>query len=70
LKAAATLAGRLSKQTGDSRWITSADLGTDVHHLRHIPNAILVSVETVLHDYPFLTTRLPHGGKNPIHFIR
>lgn len=66
LKATATLNGRLSTQNGDSKWITSAASRTDVHHLRHTHDAILVDVQTVLHDNPFLTTRLPHGGKNPI----
>ena len=69
LKAAATLDGRLSTQTGDSKWITSDAARTDVHHLRHTHDAILVGVQTVLHDNPFLTTRLPHGGKNPIRII-
>ncbi|MFD1926821.1 bifunctional diaminohydroxyphosphoribosylaminopyrimidine deaminase/5-amino-6-(5-phosphoribosylamino)uracil reductase RibD [Sporosarcina siberiensis] len=69
LKAAATLDGRLSTRTGDSKWITSEAARTDVHHLRHIHDAILVGVQTVLHDNPFLTTRLPHGGKNPKRII-
>ena len=69
LKAAATLDGRLSTQTGDSKWITSDAARTDVHHLRHTHDAILVGVQTVLHHNPFLTTRLPHGGKNPIRII-
>ena len=69
LKAAATLDGRLSTQIGDSKWITSEASRTDVHHLRHTHDAILVGVQTVLHDNPFLTTRLPHGGKNPIRII-
>lgn len=69
LKAAATLDGRLSTQNGDSKWIASAASRTDVHHLRNIHDAILVDVQTVLHDNPFLTTRLPHGGKNPIRII-
>ena len=69
LKAAATLDGRLSTQTGDSKWITSEASRADVHHLRHTHDAILVGVQTVLHDNPFLTTRLPHGGKNPIRII-
>ncbi|WP_318614077.1 bifunctional diaminohydroxyphosphoribosylaminopyrimidine deaminase/5-amino-6-(5-phosphoribosylamino)uracil reductase RibD [Sporosarcina sp. YIM B06819] len=69
LKAAATLDGRLSTQTGDSKWITSDAARTDVHYLRHTHDAILVGVQTVLHDNPFLTTRLPHGGKNPIRII-
>ena len=69
LKAASTLDGRLSTQTGDSKWITSVASRTDVHHLRHTHDAILVGVQTVLHDNPFLTTRLPLGGKNPIRII-
>ncbi len=69
LKAAATLNGRLSTQTGDSKWITSDAARTDVHYLRHTHDVILVDVLTVLHDNPFLTTRLPHGGKNTIHFF-
>ncbi|WP_203247192.1 bifunctional diaminohydroxyphosphoribosylaminopyrimidine deaminase/5-amino-6-(5-phosphoribosylamino)uracil reductase RibD [Sporosarcina beigongshangi] len=69
LKAAATLDGCLSTQTGDSKWITSDAARTDVHHLRHTHDAILVGIQTVLHDNPFLTTRLPHGGKNPIRII-
>lgn len=69
LKAAATLDGRLSTQIGDSKWITSEESRTDVHYLRHTHDAILVGVQTVLHDNPFLTTRLPHGGKNPIRII-
>ncbi|AOV07133.1 bifunctional diaminohydroxyphosphoribosylaminopyrimidine deaminase/5-amino-6-(5-phosphoribosylamino)uracil reductase RibD [Sporosarcina ureilytica] len=69
LKAATTLDGRLATQNGDSKWITSETSRTDVHELRHTHDAILVGVDTVLHDNPFLTTRLPHGGKNPIRII-
>lgn len=69
LKSAVTLDGRLATQNGDSKWITSETSRTDVHKLRHTHDAILVGVETVLHDNPFLTTRLPHGGKNPIRII-
>ena len=64
LKAAAT-DGRLSTQTGNSKWITSNAFRTDVHYLRHTHDAIRVGVQTVLHDNPFLTTYLPLGGKNP-----
>lgn len=69
LKAATTLDGRLASASGDSKWISSQTSRTDVHFLRHTHDAILVGVETVLHDNPFLTTRLPHGGKNPIRII-
>lgn len=69
LKAAATLDGRLATQHGDSKWITSEQARLDVHYLRHTHDAILVGVQTILQDNPFLTTRLPHGGKNPIRII-
>lgn len=69
LKAATTLDGRLASDCGDSKWISSESSRADVHALRHTHDAILVGVETVLHDNPFLTTRLPHGGKNPIRII-
>ncbi|HEX5564211.1 MAG TPA: bifunctional diaminohydroxyphosphoribosylaminopyrimidine deaminase/5-amino-6-(5-phosphoribosylamino)uracil reductase RibD [Sporosarcina sp.] len=69
LKAAATLDGRLATQNGNSKWITSESSRQDVHTLRHTHDAILVGVNTILHDNPFLTTRLPHGGKNPIRII-
>ncbi|WP_088007816.1 bifunctional diaminohydroxyphosphoribosylaminopyrimidine deaminase/5-amino-6-(5-phosphoribosylamino)uracil reductase RibD [Indiicoccus explosivorum] len=69
LKAAATLDGRMATEAGSSKWITSAEAREDVHRLRHSQDAILVGVNTVLHDHPFLTTRLPHGGKNPIRVV-
>lgn len=69
LKAASTLDGRLASDSGDSKWITSESSRAEVHALRHTHDAILVGVDTVLHDNPFLTTRLPHGGKNPIRII-
>lgn len=69
LKAAATLDGRLATQNGNSKWITSESSRLDVHTLRHTHDAILVGVNTILHDNPFLTTRLPHGGKNPTRII-
>ncbi|MEZ7173128.1 bifunctional diaminohydroxyphosphoribosylaminopyrimidine deaminase/5-amino-6-(5-phosphoribosylamino)uracil reductase RibD [Sporosarcina sp. OR05] len=69
LKAATSLDGRLATHTGDSKWITSSHARSDVHTLRHTHDAILVGVNTILQDNPFLTTRLPHGGKNPIRII-
>ena len=69
LKAATTLDGRLATQNGNSKWITSESSRQNVHTLRHTHDAILVGVNTILHDNPFLTTRLPHGGKNPKRII-
>lgn len=69
LKAAITLDGRLATSRGDSKWITSAEARHHVHELRHQYDAILVGSGTVLDDNPFLTTRLPQGGKHPIRII-
>ncbi|WP_138418927.1 bifunctional diaminohydroxyphosphoribosylaminopyrimidine deaminase/5-amino-6-(5-phosphoribosylamino)uracil reductase RibD [Aquibacillus sediminis] len=69
LKAAMTLDGKTATSTGDSRWVTSEQARLDVHKQRHIHDAILVGINTVKHDNPHLTTRLPQGGKNPIRII-
>ncbi|UOQ84243.1 bifunctional diaminohydroxyphosphoribosylaminopyrimidine deaminase/5-amino-6-(5-phosphoribosylamino)uracil reductase RibD [Gracilibacillus salinarum] len=69
LKAAMTLDGKTATVTGDSKWITSEQAREDVHKQRHQHDAILVGKNTVKHDNPKLTTRLPEGGKNPIRII-
>ncbi|WP_186578151.1 bifunctional diaminohydroxyphosphoribosylaminopyrimidine deaminase/5-amino-6-(5-phosphoribosylamino)uracil reductase RibD [Aquibacillus kalidii] len=69
LKAATTLDGKIATSTGDSKWITSEESRLDVHNQRHIHDAILVGINTVMKDNPLLTTRLPQGGKNPIRII-
>lgn len=69
LKAAVTLDGKIAAKTGDSKWITSPEARQDVHTLRHEHDAILVGINTVLHDNPLLTTRRPQGGKHPVRII-
>ncbi|WP_102274939.1 bifunctional diaminohydroxyphosphoribosylaminopyrimidine deaminase/5-amino-6-(5-phosphoribosylamino)uracil reductase RibD [Cytobacillus massiliigabonensis] len=69
IKAAASLDGKTAAKTGDSKWITSPESRLDVHQLRHANDAILTGVNTIIHDNPHLTTRLPQGGKNPIRLI-
>ncbi|QPC46587.1 bifunctional diaminohydroxyphosphoribosylaminopyrimidine deaminase/5-amino-6-(5-phosphoribosylamino)uracil reductase RibD [Mangrovibacillus cuniculi] len=69
LKSASTLDGKTATRTFDSKWITSTDSREDGHLLRHHHQAILVGLQTVIHDNPSLTCRLPGGGVHPIRFI-
>ncbi|MFY2557272.1 bifunctional diaminohydroxyphosphoribosylaminopyrimidine deaminase/5-amino-6-(5-phosphoribosylamino)uracil reductase RibD [Corallococcus terminator] len=70
LKAAATLDGKLATATGDSRWVTGEKAREWVHHLRDSVDVILVGANTVRHDDPKLTTRLPGGkGKDPLRVV-
>lgn len=68
LKSGITLDGKIASHTNNSKWITSAESRLDVHKLRNENQAILVGVNTVIHDDPELTTRIPNG-RNPIRVI-
>jgi diaminohydroxyphosphoribosylaminopyrimidine deaminase/5-amino-6-(5-phosphoribosylamino)uracil reductase len=59
LKGAITLDGRIADLDGVSRWITSEPARAHAHRLRSEADAIVVGIETVLHDHPQLTVRLP-----------
>ncbi|PKR78191.1 bifunctional diaminohydroxyphosphoribosylaminopyrimidine deaminase/5-amino-6-(5-phosphoribosylamino)uracil reductase RibD [Halalkalibacillus sediminis] len=69
LKTAVSFDGKMTANSGDSKWITSEESRLDVHYHRHRHEAILVGIETVKKDNPLLTTRLPHGGLNPIRIV-
>ncbi len=69
IKTAMSLDGKTATITGESQWITGEEARADVHHYRHMHDAILVGVNTVLTDNPHLTTRIPNGGKHPIRVI-
>jgi diaminohydroxyphosphoribosylaminopyrimidine deaminase/5-amino-6-(5-phosphoribosylamino)uracil reductase len=69
LKTAVTLDGKTATSTGSSKWITGAEAREDVHRYRHMHDAILVGVNTVIEDDPSLTTRLSGGGIHPIRIV-
>lgn len=69
LKTASTLDGKIATYTGDSKWITNEASRSYVHTLRHQHQAIMVGVETVIHDNPKLTTRLTVEGLHPIRVV-
>ncbi|MCP4746416.1 MAG: bifunctional diaminohydroxyphosphoribosylaminopyrimidine deaminase/5-amino-6-(5-phosphoribosylamino)uracil reductase RibD [Desulfobacteraceae bacterium] len=70
LKLAATLDGRIATRTGDARWVTGPAARAQVHHLRHVLDAIMVGRGTVATDDPQLTARLENGlGKDPVRFV-
>lgn len=68
LKTAMTLDGKIATVTGESQWISGESSRKQVHQLRHEMSAIMVGIETVIHDDPLLTCRL-EGGRHPIRII-
>lgn len=69
LKYAMSLDGKIATSTGDSKWITGEDSRQYVHQLRHEYDGILVGVNTVLSDDPYLTTRGIKHGQDPHRII-
>lgn len=57
LKEAMTLDGKIATCTGDSKWITSEKSRQYVHKLRDRLASVMVGINTVLKDDPFLNVR-------------
>lgn len=70
LKAGVSLDGKIATAKGHSNWITNEKSRRIVHHLRDQVDAILIGVDTALHDDPSLTTRLPgKGHRDPVRVV-
>jgi diaminohydroxyphosphoribosylaminopyrimidine deaminase/5-amino-6-(5-phosphoribosylamino)uracil reductase len=59
LKGAMTLDGRIADTDRVSQWITSEPARVHAHRIRSEMDAIVVGIETALHDHPRLSVRLP-----------
>jgi diaminohydroxyphosphoribosylaminopyrimidine deaminase/5-amino-6-(5-phosphoribosylamino)uracil reductase len=65
-KVATSLDGKMATRTHDSRWITSPQTRKYVHLLRGEYMAIMVGINTLLHDNPRLSVRHPLWRKKTI----
>jgi len=68
LKFAQTIDGRIATASGQSRWISSGSSLRLAHRLRSSHDAVLIGVNTLIHDNPELTVRLIRG-RNPLRII-
>ncbi len=68
IKFAASLDGKIATKTGDSKWITNEKARTFARTLRSQYQAVLVGINTVLHDNPHLGSRLK-SKKDPVRII-
>lgn len=63
-----SLDGRIATESGDSKDISGKDGLTHLHRLRALADAVVIGVQTALHDNPRLTVRLARGN-NPVRVV-
>ena len=68
MKTAMTLDGKIASYIGDSKWISCEKSREIVHKMRSSCMGIMVGIQTVLKDNPFLTSRI-ENAHNPIPII-
>lgn len=68
MKYAMTIDGKTACDTGKSQWITGEKARRHVQETRNALKGIMVGVQTVIHDNPSLTCRIPEG-RNPVRII-
>jgi riboflavin-specific deaminase-like protein len=65
---AQSLDGRIATTSGISQWLSGAEDLLHAHRMRALADAVLVGVNTVLHDDPRLTVRRC-AGANPVRVV-
>lgn len=68
-KFAMSLDGKIATATGESRWITGEAARKHGHRLRHMHDAILVGVNTLLKDDPELSAREAAEPRQPLRVV-
>lgn len=63
-----SLDGRIATSSGDAKDISGCDGLAHLHRLRAMSDAVVIGVETALHDNPRLTVRLARGN-NPVRVV-
>jgi diaminohydroxyphosphoribosylaminopyrimidine deaminase/5-amino-6-(5-phosphoribosylamino)uracil reductase len=66
IKVAESLDGKIATKTMDSKWITADESREYSHRLRSEMDAVLVGVNTIIRDNPFLTAR---KNRSPIKIV-
>ena len=69
-KFAMSLDGKIATRSGDSQWISGDKARRHVHRLRKSSDAIMVGINTVLMDDPYLTARDKAGVPLPSQPLR